>query len=62
MTGSSHSLLARLAAWAICRWQHFADHWSADEDVETVDWLENADRALVEQEPLRARAVLYLVS
>lgn len=62
MTEPSHGLLARVAAWAICRWQHFADHWSADEDVETVDWLEDADRALVEQEPLRARAVLYLVA
>jgi len=34
--------------------------WMKDED-ETMDWVTDANTALVYQEPLRARAVLYLV-
>jgi adhesin transport system membrane fusion protein len=50
------SLLARFRK----HWQGLSDQWAADEELDTLDWLEDADRALIEQEPLRARMLLYV--
>ena len=36
--------------------------WIPEEEVDTLDWVEDADRAMIEQEPLRARAVIYTVA
>lgn len=48
-------------SWLQRRWQNFSQQWSTDEELDTLDWLEDADRALLEQEPLKARLLLYVV-
>ena len=42
-------------------WQSLSKGWSVDEEMDTLDWLDDADRALIEQEPLKARVILYVV-
>ena len=46
--------------WLQRRWQSLTQQWSTDEELDTLDWLEDADRALLEQEPLKARLLLYV--
>jgi membrane fusion protein, adhesin transport system len=44
------------------RIRRFFHVWMAETDTEAVDWMDDADRALLEQEPLRARGMLYVVA
>ena len=39
----------------------FFARWASDGEEETLDWLVDANSALVHQEPIRARALLYVV-
>jgi membrane fusion protein, adhesin transport system len=39
----------------------FFERWAGDEEEETLDWQVEANSALVHQEPIRARALLYVV-
>lgn len=48
-------------SWFARRKSAAAKQWSRDEELDTLDWLEDADRALIEQEPLKARLLLYVV-
>jgi len=41
--------------------QFFA-RWTSDNEEETLDWLVDANSALVYQEPARARAILYVIA
>lgn len=36
--------------------------WIPEEEVNALDWAEDADRAIIEQEPIRARAIVYTVA
>lgn len=40
----------------------FFARWASDEEEETLDWQVEANSALVHQEPIRARALLYVVA
>ncbi len=39
----------------------FFERWAGDEEEETLDWQVEANSALIHQEPIRARALLYVV-
>jgi membrane fusion protein, adhesin transport system len=36
--------------------------WIPEEEVDALDWVEDSDRAMIEQEPLRARVIVYTVA
>lgn len=54
-TKQARGPLHRLFNW-------FFSRWAGDEEEETLDWLVDANAALVHQEPVRARAILYVVA
>ena len=54
---------AQLRERSLRNWlRRFFHAWIAEADTEAVDWIDDADRALLEQEPLRARGMLYVVA
>jgi len=56
------NLWQRVIASIQSLYNQFFARWAGNEEEETLDWLVDANSALVYQEPIRARAILYVVA
>ncbi|MBL4827834.1 MAG: HlyD family type I secretion periplasmic adaptor subunit [Spongiibacteraceae bacterium] len=54
-----HNPLSRIARALLDK---LFERWIPEEEVDALDWVEDADRAMIEQEPLRARVIIYTVA